>query len=153
MRLITDLDLTRLAPDLRPYLASPASEERAGAARGIGRLHDRSAIELVRPLLDDAVYDVRQAAKLALESLTGVAAPRRPRPPAPAERREGPLMWTSGADEGAGASQGGWQAALRARFGMAAEPRWPPSDPANGPGERGDAGETNDPGESTPGDE
>lgn len=144
MRLITDLDLTRLAPDLRPYLASPASEERAGAARGIGRLHNRSAIELVRPLLDDAVYDVRQAAKLATESLTGVTAPRRPRPTASAERREGPLMWTSGADEGESASQGGWRAALRARFSVSAKPQRPPSTRSNTSGTADGHGEPDD---------
>ncbi len=122
IRLITDLDLTPLAPDLRPYLASPASEERAGAARAIGRLHDRSAIELVRPLLEDAVFDVRQAARLAIETLTGVTAPRRPsrpqQPVAPSGRRDGPLRWTSGTAETDGGAQDGWRATLRARFGM-----------------------------------
>ncbi len=80
MRLITDLELTRLAPDLYPYLGSPASEERQGAARGLGRLHDRSAKELIRLLQRDAVQDVRQAASLALEQLGGKS-PTRPHPP------------------------------------------------------------------------
>src|SRR5262249_61986615 len=84
MRLITDLELMRLASDLRPYLTAPASEERAGAARGIGRLHDKAAIELIRPLLEDDVQDVRQAARLALETLTGAPPPLRPlHPPSP----------------------------------------------------------------------
>ncbi len=127
MRLITDLELAALAPDLRAYLAALASEERAGAARALGRLRDTGAIELVRPLLTDPVQDVRQAAQLALESLSARAG-RRPSgalSPAPASRpprSSGPLRWTS-ATEGdeAAAPEGGWQARLRARFAADAD--------------------------------
>ena len=127
MRLITDLELAALAPDLRAYLAALASEERAGAARALGRLHDTGAIELVRPLLNDPVQDVRQAAQLALESLSARAGRRpsgalAPAPAARPPRSSGPLRWTS-ATEGdeAPAPEGGWQARLRARFAADAD--------------------------------
>jgi len=78
MRYISDLALTDLAPDLRPALTAPTAEERAGAARALGRLRDRAADPLLRPLLDDAVPDVRQAATLALENLKSSTPPRLP---------------------------------------------------------------------------
>jgi 3'-5' exonuclease len=120
MRLITDLELVRLAPDLRPYLAAPASEERAGAARGIGRLHDKGAIMLIRPLQEDPVEDVRRAARLALEALAGSAPPRRPRTAPAQQQPAGPLRWTSEADEDTAPPEDGWRAALRASFGLPA---------------------------------
>ncbi|MEO7002603.1 MAG: hypothetical protein ABI068_12385 [Ktedonobacterales bacterium] len=76
LRIITDLDLRGLAPDIRPYLAALAAEERAGAARALGRLNDRDATELIRPLLDDLVADVRQAAQTALDFLRHGNIPR-----------------------------------------------------------------------------
>jgi hypothetical protein len=124
MRLITDLELVRLAPDLRPYLTSAAADERAGAARAIGRLHDRSAILLLRPLLHDPVQDVRQAAHVALDHLDAGPSSRGA---APHVRPTGPVKWTSDDADAAGAGDtAGWRAALRARFGIA-------SDPANEP--------------------
>lgn len=116
MRLVTDLELKGLAGDMRVFLDSPASEERASPARAIGRLHDKRAIELIRPLLDDPVQDVRQAARLALENLTGQAPPLRPRR-APGD---GPLKWTSDPAEGAGRDDSGWRAALLQSFGLSA---------------------------------
>ncbi len=127
MRLITDLELVGLAPNLRPYLTSAASEERAGAARALGRLHDTAAAELIAPLLADPVQDVRQAAALALELLHG--APPAPRPPfrphtGSLSGPSGPVRWTSGGtsgdtpdDDGAG-----WRSKLRARFGATSSP-------------------------------
>ena len=78
MRYISDLALTDLAPDLRPALTAPTAEERAGAARALGRLRDRAAETLLRPLLDDPVPDVRQAATLALDNLKSDTPPRLP---------------------------------------------------------------------------
>ena len=133
IRLITDLELTRLIPDLRPYLGAPTAEERAGAARALGRLHDVGATPLLRPLIDDPVQDVRQAAQLALENLR--SAPRPPRTPAiarvssmrsslgPGSPRTGSLRWTSEATEhDAATDESGWRAALRATFGVAETP-------------------------------
>ncbi len=111
LRLITDLELRGLAGDVRAFLDAPASEERAGAARALGRLHDKAATELVRSLLNDPVQDVRQAARLALENLTGHAPPLRPRRPT-IER--GRVRWSSEP-----AAEGGdWRSALRQSFGL-----------------------------------
>ncbi|MGH2485350.1 MAG: HEAT repeat domain-containing protein, partial [Ktedonobacterales bacterium] len=115
MRVITDLELARLAPDLRPYINAEASEERAGAIRAIGRLHDKSALPLIQPLLADPVQDVRQAAFLAVEQLSG-SANRRPRRALPS----GPVKWTSAADpreETPSGDADDWRAKLRATFG------------------------------------
>jgi hypothetical protein len=113
IRLITDLELKGLAHDVRPYLTSLASDERAAAARAAGRLRDMGAQAVLRLLLDDPVQDVRQAAHLALDTLGNAPTPARARP-------SGPITWTSG-NAGAGAGQhdlDGWQARLRADFGM-----------------------------------
>ena len=126
MRLMTDLELVRLAPDLRPFLTSAAAEERAGAARAIGRLHDRSAILLLKPLLHDPVQDVRQAARVALDHLEAGPAARRA---APHVRPSGPVKWTSDeADATLAGDATGWQAALRARFGIESEPASEPGE-------------------------
>ena len=118
MRVITDLELARLAPDLRPYITAEASEERAGAIRAIGRLHDKSALPLIQPLLADPVQDVRQAAFLAVEQLSG-SATRRPRRALPS----GPVKWTSATEDeqGDGGSADDWRAKLRANFGGGGE--------------------------------
>jgi hypothetical protein len=116
MRLITDLELTHLAPDLRPFITAAASEERAGAIRALGRLHDVEALPLIHPLLSDPVQDVRQAAFLAIEQLSS-APPRRhhgPRHHLPS----GPVKWTSAAeDELRVGDPDDWRAKLRASFG------------------------------------
>lgn len=114
IRMISDLDLTVLAADLRPLLTSPAVEERAGAARALGRLRDTAAEPAVRALLNDAVQDVRQAAQAALQYLTS-------EPPttgnAATRGRQGTgASWTVGESSADAQVPGGWQAALRARF-------------------------------------
>lgn len=123
MRLITDLELAALAPDLESYLSAPASEERAGAARAEGRLHVRDSMRLLQPLLEDPVQDVRQAARLALDNLAAAPAPRPLR-----VRTPGPVRWTSGpAHTNDTPSADGWQAALRASFGISATSSEDPS--------------------------
>src|SRR5262249_6440992 len=110
--------------------------ERAGAARGIGRLHDKAAIELIRPLLNDDVQDVRQAARLALEALTGSTPPLRPHPSrggtSGAASQSGPVKWTSEPAGAARSGDDGWQAQLRARFGL-------PNDGTHGAASAGDS--------------
>jgi hypothetical protein len=125
IRLIVDLELRRLAPDLYPYLSSPASEERQSAVRGIGRLHEKSAIELVRPLLGDPVQEVRQAAKLALEQLQGSRPTAAPHPHASARTPAGLVKWSSESHDTGSPAAGGWQDTLRAHFGLSPTP---PSD-------------------------
>lgn len=123
IRVITDLDLRQLAPDLYPYLTSPAAEERQSAVRGLGRLHDKAAIPLVRPLLGDNVAEVRQAATVALEQLSG----RRPviprpangyRPHTAARVTDGLVKWSSEPKDVEVPAVGGWQDTLRARYGL-----------------------------------
>jgi ribonuclease D len=117
MRLITDLDLRELVPDLRPYLASPASEERAGATRALGRLRDIASAPAIQTLLDDPIHDVRQAAQTALGFLKG---PATSRPALRPERRNGHRVWSAAApaDAPAAAPNEPWRAALRARFSL-----------------------------------
>lgn len=125
MRLITDLELTGLAPEFHPYLTSPASEERSGAARAAGRFRDTDAEAALRALLADPVQDVRQAAQLALENLQNAPHPARTQRP-PRNPSGGPVKWSS---ETSGEHTPGlsadWQDALRARFGITSIP---PSD-------------------------
>ncbi len=117
LRLIADLNLNRLAPVVRPYLTSPAAEERAGALRTLGRLRDREAEAALRALLSDPVADVRQAAQLALDHLY-----LRPTPP----RRLSPSgsgTWSIGPDESDDQPDADdWRSALRARFGIVNQP-------------------------------
>lgn len=116
LRLSTDLGLSALAPDARPLLDSPASEERAAALRSIGRLRDLPSEERVRALLADPVGEVRQAARLAIEFIRGTATP----PPPRALRRSGTPLYTSGGAsprDAAPPADERW-AALRARFNL-----------------------------------
>lgn len=116
MRLITELDLRDLIPDLRPYLAANASEERAGATRALGRLRDIASAPAIHPLLDDPIQDVRQAAQTALGFLEG---PTSSRPALRPERRNGRRVWSGVASETIEAPQDEpWRAALRARFSL-----------------------------------
>jgi hypothetical protein len=116
MRLITELDLRELIPDLRPYLASNASEERAGATRALGRLRDKASTPVIHTLLEDPIQDVRQAAQNALGFLEGPASNR---PALRPERRNGRRIWSSAPPTETEAPQDEpWRAALRARFAL-----------------------------------
>ncbi len=122
MRLMSDLGLVQLAPQLLPALAAPAAEERAAAARALGRLAKLGApdmedvVERLTALLEDPIAEVRKAARLALDWLTTENTPgqryvvRQP--------GAGPASWTVGgesAEVGAGAApDDDWRAALRA---------------------------------------
>lgn len=112
-RIVGELGLKGMADDLRPYLASLASEERSTAARALGRLHDAEARPTLQSLMRDPVEDVRLAAHHALEHRT-VPAPNK-------LVREGgagqPARWTTGGVDDANAAPDGWQSALRKRFG------------------------------------
>jgi 3'-5' exonuclease len=127
MRLITDLELAGLAPDLDPYLSAQASEERAGAARAAGRLRARGSATRIQPLLDDPVQDVRQAARLALENLAAAPVARIAR--STRSSTTGSVRWTSEpAHTPRATAPEGWQAALRASFGISATPDDAPPD-------------------------
>lgn len=114
IRMISDLELGNLAPEVRELLNSPAADERATAARTLGRLRDHAAEPALRPLLDDPVQDVREAAQMALDHLANRASPTGS---VTRSQRANATSWTAG---GAGDDQqapDGWQAMLRARFG------------------------------------
>ena len=115
MRLITELDLRDLIPDLRPYLTATASEERAGATRALGRLRDTASTDAIRPLLDDPIQDVRQAAQTALGFLEG---PATSRPALRPERRGSRRVWSSSPETTEAPQDEPWRAALRARFAL-----------------------------------
>ena len=70
LRLIADLGLTQLVPDIQMLLEAPTADERAGSARALGRLGVSSAIEAITPLLQDPVQDVRKAAHTAIHNLS-----------------------------------------------------------------------------------
>ena len=118
MRLMSDLGLVQLAPQMLPALAAPAAEERAAAARTLGRLARlgapdvADAPERLLSLNADPVAEVRKAARLALDWLSSESLPahryviRRP--------GEGPASWTVGAEAEASAADPAddWRAAL-----------------------------------------
>jgi HEAT repeat protein len=119
MRLISDLDLVELAEALRPYLHAQPAEERAGAARALGRLRDTASREDIQTLTQDPVDDVRQAARMALESLRSPATTNHRR-----ALRTSPGKWVVGeTDDEASGGHGGddWRAQLQARFGSPRE--------------------------------
>jgi len=127
MRLISDLDLVGLADALRPYLRALPVEERAGAARALGRLRDTASLEDIRTLTEDPVDDVRQAARIALESM------RSPATATPSRAmRTSPGKWVFGEtkDDPSGApdtpdTSDDWRAQLQARFGASQTPDEP----------------------------
>jgi HEAT repeat protein len=114
IRLIADLDLRDLAPDLHASLDALASEERAGAARAVGKLHDQTAMTQLHALLDDPTEDVREAAQASLESL---ARPPVPRSGAVRAQRTERGTWSVGASTEEELPVADWQALLRTHFG------------------------------------
>ncbi|HLG60475.1 MAG TPA: HEAT repeat domain-containing protein [Ktedonosporobacter sp.] len=113
LRLITDLSLTQLAPDIIPMLQAPTSDERAGSVRALGRLAIKSAQEAIRPLLQDPVQDVRKAALIALHNLNDKE-PRQQRT-TPTKNADGSRSWTIGSNEHQSTDDdNGWKARLRA---------------------------------------
>ncbi len=156
LRFIGDLALTALAPDVRPYLASSSAEERSGAARTLGKLRDKEAVEPLKLLITDPTPDVRQATTNALTAIASGEPPRLPYrrgwgrlAQTVAHRNESDSgtsgvapdsrwtdasrqrVWTSESapDEAPGAAPDDWRAALRARFGGKDAEGQAPEDP------------------------
>jgi hypothetical protein len=121
MRLISDLDLVGLADALRPYLHALPVEERAGAARALGRLRDTASLEDIQTLTEDPVDDVRHAARMALKSMRSSAGESPSR-----ALRTSPGKWVVGetGDDSSGAPSAGddWRSQLQARFGATRPP-------------------------------
>ena len=97
LRLIADLSLTQLTPDIVPLLRSVASDERASGVRTLGRLGVKSVQDVIRPLLADPVDDVRKAAQAALRNLGDKET--KPKQTAPTTSNDGTRTWTVGQGE------------------------------------------------------
>jgi 3'-5' exonuclease len=75
LRAAADLMLTEIIPYAEILLTAKPAEERAAAARALGRLRAVNSYEILKTVTNDPVADVRKAARLALEQL-----PLPPRP-------------------------------------------------------------------------
>ena len=116
LRLIADLSLVQLAPEIEPLLYAQASEERAAAARTLSRLHVPHAEELIHPLLRDPVYDVRKAAQTALRNLSSHSQGQQQQRVTPTRLADGVRSWTVGETSGMSGDEdeSEWKARLRA---------------------------------------
>ena len=118
LRLISDLALTQLVPEIEPLLNAPAADVRASAIRALGRMDGEHHKEQIRPLLADPVHDARKAAQTALRSpgqKTGKA-----NAATPIRNVDGSRSWTIGAsasDEEDRADEDDWKARLRSITG------------------------------------
>ena len=115
LRLITELALVQLVPDIVPLLQAPTVDERAGAIRTLSRLGAEDARELITPLLQDPVHDVRKAAQTALR-FSGQKEPRS-QWATPKRQADGSRSWTVGetpaTDENKTGEDDDWRARLR----------------------------------------
>lgn len=113
LRLIADLSLVQLAPDIIPLLQAPTSDERAGSARALGRLGIKSAREQIRLLLQDPVHDVRKSALTALQNLDEKGG--RQQRAIPAKTTEGLRSWVVETSDEASVpdNESDWKARLR----------------------------------------
>lgn len=68
-RAAADLALTEITPQVMLALQSPTGEERAAAARALGRLRAAQARDLLLVACDDVNFDVRRAAVAALDQI------------------------------------------------------------------------------------
>lgn len=114
LRLIADLSLVQMAEEIEPLLHVQASDERAAAVRTLARLMGEQGTALIRPLLQDPVYDVRKAAQTALRNLS-VNAPPQQRA-VPTRLADGSRSWTVGETGGTTGDddKSEWKARLRA---------------------------------------
>jgi HEAT repeat protein len=113
LRLIADLSLVQLAPDIIPLLHAHTSDERAGSARALGRLGIKSAHDLIVPLLQDPVHDVRKSAQTALRNLEDKGG--RQQRATPSKTAEGLRSWVVETSDEASVpgDEGDWKARLR----------------------------------------
>jgi len=111
LRLIADLSLVDLAPDIEPLLSAQPAEVRAGAIRALSRLNVEHAKDLIRPLLHDPVQDVRKAAQTALRVQ---AREKHPNLATQVKSVDGTRSWTVGdPNEADNAGANDWRARLR----------------------------------------
>src|SRR5258708_21100162 len=116
LRLVADLALVELVPDIEPLLAARTAEERAAAIRALSRLEGEQGKALIHPLLHDPVQDVRKAAQTALRAPAG----KEPRGQwaMPIKSADGTRSWTVGQAGVTGSSdEEDWKARLRSLMG------------------------------------
>jgi hypothetical protein len=118
LRLIADLSLAKLIPELEASLCAPTADERAAAVRALARLDGKSAHVAIGPLLGDPVQDVRRAVQTALRNMSENTPPRTPRAPT-TRASDGARSWVIETPEADAASSdpldaNDWKARLRA---------------------------------------
>ncbi len=112
LRLISDLVLLQLVPDIIPLLQAATSDERAASARALGRMDVKVAEEAIRSLLNDPVQDVRKAAWTALRNLNDKGGELRRAPGIKAA--DGTRSWSVEApDQPSSDNDNDWKARLR----------------------------------------
>jgi 3'-5' exonuclease/HEAT repeats len=112
LRLISDLALVQLVPDILPLLQGKTSDERSASARALGRMDVKSATEAIHPLLNDPVQDVRKAAWTALRNLNDNRDGEIRRTPG-VKAADGTRSWSVEAPEQASDNDNDWKARLR----------------------------------------
>jgi len=119
LRLIVDLSLTQLVPDIVPLLEAKTSDERAASVRALGRLNITSVRDKVEPLLNDPVYDVRKAVQNTFYHLGEKGKPQ-PQRHTPTKAADGTRTWTIGGESNSQKNDDdddGWRARLRSIMG------------------------------------
>ena len=117
LRLIADLALTQLIPDIEPLLHARTSDERAAAIRALTRLDAQHSKDKIEPLLRDPVHDIRKAAFTALRA-NGQKNNQGTGSVVPAKSADGARSWTIGESDDAGsADDNDWKARLRSMLG------------------------------------
>jgi hypothetical protein len=112
LRLIADLALTQLMPELLAALHAETADERSAAIRALSRMNASQSIDEITALLNDPVQDVREAAWNALRNMTVKETQHSRTTPVRAE--DGTRSWvvedkSSGEDEG----KSDWKKMLR----------------------------------------
>lgn len=112
VRLIADLSLTQLTPELLIALHAETADERSAAIRALSRMNVMDAVDEIRSLLNDPVQDVREAAWNALRNMVVKETQHSRTTPVRAE--DGTRSWVV-EDKSVGESEGknDWKTMLR----------------------------------------
>jgi len=112
LRLLADLALVELFPEIESLLSAQTAEERAAAIRALNRLDGARSKALILPLLHDPVQDVRKAVQTALR--TPINREPQSKWTMPIKSTDGTRRWTVGeTGETSSAEETDWKARLR----------------------------------------
>ncbi len=111
LRLIADLALVQLVPDILPLLEAETSDERAASVRALGRMNVKSALEPISQLLTDPVQDVRKAAQLAVRNLLNKET--RQSRATQTQAADGTRSWVVGSEQASNNDDSDWKSRLR----------------------------------------